>query len=259
MWHDNIDTNPARLILASKRNCVETKSGDIRHTYNIHTYDTHLGLNLFCRGKKSYQQKSNQVNCSPKMNQIGDLWYHGFALHQVSSPSEETHGICIQMYASESEGDSTGVTDNEERPTSKGKLCFGVELNNQQTRLKIQLKHALRYSTGLKYILGCFVVYYIFQQNRNIFNYSLRSKSMKGSIHPAIQVSMHPDSKKNKFFTRAYNSANPQINETFTFQLPQPVKQTVFHMGIQQFQSTPFNKTFTFQLPNWFITVYDSE
>lgn len=108
--------------------------------------------------------------------------------------SGEMHGICVQMYTSESDGDSTAVTDSEERATSKGKLCFGVELIVQQNALKIHLKHAL----------------------------SLRSKSMKGSIHPAIRVSMHPDPRKNKFFTRACNSANPQLNETFTFALPQP-------------------------------------
>jgi len=111
----------------------------------------------------------------------------------LSRHSGEVHGICVQMYTSESDGDSTAITDSEERSISKGRLCFGVELNRQHNALKIHLKNAL----------------------------GLRSKSMKGSIHPAIRLSMMPDPKKNKFFTRACNSANPQLNETFTFELPQ--------------------------------------
>lgn len=117
----------------------------------------------------------------------------------TSCQSGATHGICVQMYTSESDGDSTAVTDTEERLTSKGKLCFGVELIVHQNAIKIHLKHAL----------------------------SLRSKSMKGSIHPTVRVTMHPDPRKSKFFTRACNSANPQLNETFTFKISQPAQSSV--------------------------------
>jgi len=109
-----------------------------------------------------------------------------------ASNCDEVHGICVQMYTSESDGDSTAATDSEEALASQGKLRFCVEIDWLQHQIKIHLKQALR----------------------------LRSKSMKGSINPSIRVSIHPDAKKTKYHTRPHNSANPSINETFTFQLP---------------------------------------
>jgi len=111
-----------------------------------------------------------------------------------ASNCEEVHGICVQMYTSESDGDSTAATDSEERLASQGKLRFCVEIDWLQNKIKIHLKEALR----------------------------LRSKSMKGSINPSIRVSIHPDAKKTKYHTRPHNSANPTINETFLFHLPRP-------------------------------------
>jgi len=115
------------------------------------------------------------------------------------SNCEEVHGICVQMYTSESDGDSTTATDSEERLPSRGKICFDVEVDWLQGLLKVHLDRA----------------------------FQLRSKSMKGSIHPLIRVSIYPDSKRSKFYTRLHNSANPQLDETFAFQLPNQTKSQV--------------------------------
>jgi len=119
------------------------------------------------------------------------------------SSCDEVHGICVQMYTSESDGDSTTATDSDERVTSRGKLCFDVEVDWLQGQLKVHLNQA----------------------------FQLRSKSMKGSIHPLIRVSIHPDPKKSKFQTRLHNSANPHLDETFAFPLP---NQTNSHEETQE-------------------------
>lgn len=108
-----------------------------------------------------------------------------------ASTAEDVHGICVQMYTSESDGDS--AADCEDRLASSGKLCFSVEVNLNENQILVHLKQALR----------------------------LRSKSMKGSINPCIRVSIHPDSKKTKFYTRLHHSANPDLKETFSFPLQQ--------------------------------------
>merc|ERR1719423_542200 len=54
---------------------------------------------------------------------------------------------------------------------------------------------------------------------------------MKGSIHPLIRVRIHPDPKKSKYQTRLHNSANPHLDETFAFPLP---NQTNSHEETQE-------------------------
>ena len=81
--------------------------------------------------------------------------------------NEDTHGICVEMYTSESDGDSATNTDSDERAASQGKLCFHVQIDWGQNQITINLKQALRFVKTLLIELGRAASTHFFAIDRN--------------------------------------------------------------------------------------------
>lgn len=107
--------------------------------------------------------------------------------------SSEDFGLRLEMYTSESDGDGISGPEAEmdERSTSLGKVCFSVQVDLRTREVRVHLKKALR----------------------------LRSKGSKASINPCIRVTLSPDPKKTKFYSRVHRSPSPELDESFAFSI----------------------------------------